>query len=144
MKLGAGFLIACPNTQKILLALRNDSEPVWSIFGGTVENQETPIQCAKRELIEEAGFIEDRDYKIVSNHPIFIGKYVNFMYRTFLCVSEQEVIPTLNYEHLDYKWVALDEIPNNRHFGLQGLMADPKAMRKLSYMLNSKTGGNNG
>lgn len=136
MKLGAGFLIVCPNTKRLLLALRNDPEPAWSIFGGTVEKYETPIQCAKRELIEEAGFIEGRDYEIHSLRPLNIGKYVNFVYRTFICVTDREIIPTLNYEHTDFKWVSLNEIPDNRHFGLQQLMGDSKAMKRLSKVLD--------
>lgn len=138
MKLGAGFLLACPNTKRILLALRTDPKPVWSIFGGSVEKQETPIQCAKRELIEEAGLMEDLHYKVHSTHPINIGNYVNFKYRTFLGIVDKEIEPTLNYEHIEYKWVSLDEIPDNRHFGLQNLMSDSKTMKKLSNVLNMK------
>ena len=136
MKLGAGFLLVCPDTQRILIALRNDPEPVWSIFGGGVEKYETPIQCAKREMIEEAGFIEGHDYEVTSVRPINIGKYTNFVYRTFLGVTKNEVIPTLNYEHTEYLWCKLDEIPDNRHFGLKQLLDDQRAIKRLKSQFN--------
>jgi 8-oxo-dGTP pyrophosphatase MutT (NUDIX family) len=137
MKLGAGFLMVCPTTQRILLALRNDPKPVWSVFGGSLEKYETPIQCAKRELIEEAGFIEGHDYKVMSTRPLNIGKYTNFVYRTFIGITETEIVPTLNYEHIEYRWVSMDEIPDNRHFGLQQMMGDPKTMKRLESALKS-------
>lgn len=139
MKLGAGFLLVCPTTQRILLALRNDSEPVWSVFGGGLEKYETPMQCAKRELIEEAGFIEGREYKVMSTRALNIGKYTNFAYHTFIGVTETEIVPTLNYEHSEYRWVSMSEIPDNRHFGLQQMMGDPKTMKRLVSTLNLST-----
>ena len=131
MKLGAGFLLVCPTTKRILLALRNDPKPVWSVFGGGLEKYDTPIQCAKRELIEEAGFIEGHDYEVLSTRPLNIGRYTNFVYRTFIAITKTEIIPTLNYEHSEYKWVTMDEIPDNRHFGLQQMMGDSKTMKRL-------------
>lgn len=131
MKQGAGFLLICPSTKRVLVALRNDPEPVWSVFGGGVEKYETPLQCAKRELIEEAGFIEGTDYEIISGRPINIGYYTNFTYRTFIAVARYEIIPSLNYEHTDFMWCLLDEIPENRHFGLKQLLSDVRVIRRL-------------
>jgi 8-oxo-dGTP pyrophosphatase MutT (NUDIX family) len=34
--------------------------PIWEIPAGTIDGDETPLACAKRELIEEAGFSADR------------------------------------------------------------------------------------
>jgi 8-oxo-dGTP pyrophosphatase MutT (NUDIX family) len=140
MKLGAGFLILCPSTCRILTVLRNDPEPTWSILGGGLEKFETPIQCAKRELSEEADFIENRDYEIVSTRPINIGKYTHFVYRTYLAVSKTEIIPKLNYEHAQYKWVDIDNIPEPRHFGLVQLLEDDKCIKKIKSMYQDKDG----
>lgn len=134
MKLGAGFLLLCQSTGKILTVLRNDAEPTWSILGGGLEKYETSLQCAKRELIEEADFIENRDYEIVSTRPINIGNYTNFVYRTYLAVTKTEVIPKLNYEHSDYKWVNIDEIPHPRHFGVAQLLSDEKCVKRIKSM----------
>lgn len=136
MKQGAGFLLICPSTQRVLVALRNDPTPVWSVFGGGVEPYESPIQCAKREMIEEAGFIEGKDYEIISPRPINIGKYTNFVYRTFIGVTKHEIIPTLNYEHSDFLWCKLSEIPENRHFGLVQLLNDYRVIKRVESLFS--------
>ena len=131
MKLGAGFLLICPSSQKILLALRNDPEPTWANFGGTVERCETPLQCAKRELLEEAGFVEGKDYIVDSKIPINISSYINFVYRCYVGTTRYEIAPTLNYEHADYKWYSLDELPERIHFGLNNILHDEKVIKKM-------------
>ena len=134
MKLGAGFLLLCQSTGKILTVLRNDAEPTWSILGGGLEKYESSIQCAKRELIVEADLIEHRDYEIVSTRPINIGNYNNFVYRTYLAVTKHEIIPKLNYEHSEYRWVDIDDIPHPRHFGVSQLLLDDKCIKKIKSM----------
>jgi len=131
MKLGAGFILICPSTKRILLGLRNESEPTWANFGGGVEKYESSLQCAKREIVEEAGFIEGQHYHITSKRPIDISKYINFTYRCYLGVMEHEIEPVLNYEHSSTQWFTLDEIPENKHFGLNKILANPKVLKKL-------------
>ena len=132
MKQGAGFLIICPSTGRVLLALRNDPVPVWANFGGAVEKYETPLQCAKRELIEEAGFIEGTHYDIVSKIPLDISSYINFTYRCFLATMKNELMPTLNYEHTTYEWFYLDKLPENLHFGIQNMLRKDKLVGKIN------------
>ena len=132
MKLGAGFLLICPSTKRILLALRNEGEPTWANFGGGVEKCETPLQCAKREIVEEAGFIEGQHFRLESKRPIDISKYINFVYRCYLGVMEHEMDPALNYEHSHAQWFTLEEIPNNKHFGLKKILSNPKVTKKLN------------
>lgn len=131
MKQAAGFIIACPSTKRILLALRNDDAKVWAMFGGTLENQESPLQCAKRELLEECGFSEDLDYTVLSNRPVAITKYFTVNYRTYLAVSNFELVPKLNYEHIEYKWFKLDELPSDLHVAVREMLSDPKVIKKL-------------
>lgn len=131
MKRGAGFLLICPSTKRILLALRNESEPTWANFGGSVEKYESPLQCAKRELSEEAGFIEDQHYRLVSKRPIDISHYINFVYRCYLGILDNEMEPALNYEHSQFQWFSIDEIPENKHFGLKKILDNPKVIKKI-------------
>lgn len=131
MKLGAGFLLICPSTKRILLALRNESVPTWANFGGSVEKSEAPLQCAKRELIEEAGFLEGKHYHLASKRPVDISKYINFVYRCYLGIMASEIEPTLNYEHTIFRWVTLDEIPPNHHFGLDQILSNTKVIKKI-------------
>jgi 8-oxo-dGTP pyrophosphatase MutT (NUDIX family) len=131
MKQGAGFLLICPSTKRILLALRNEGEPTWANFGGSVEKFEAPLQCAKRELVEEAGFLEGQHYHLTSKRPIDISKYINFVYRCYLGIVEHEMDPVLNYEHTTFQWFSLDEIPSNRHFGLKRILSNTKVRNKI-------------
>ena len=132
MKLGAGFFLLCPSTGRVLVVLRNDPEPTWSIFGGGLEKYETSLQCAKRELLEEANFIEEQDYTIPSSRPANIGIYNYFTYRTYIALVDSEITPTLNYEHSEFCWVTLQDIPYPHHFGIDQLMSDEKFIKKLS------------
>jgi len=132
MKLGAGFILVCPSTHRVLLALRNESEPTWANFGGGVEKYEAPLQCAKREIAEEAGFIEGQHYSLVSKRPIDISQYIKFTYRCYLGVMESELPPVLNYEHTQSQWFNIDEIPENKHFGLKRMLSNPKVIKKIT------------
>ena len=131
MKQGAGFILICPATKRILLALRNEGEPVWANFGGSVEKYESPLQCAKREIVEEAGFLEGQHYYLASKRPIDISKYIKFTYRCYLGIMEHEMDPVLNYEHAQFQWCSLDEVPENRHFGLKRILSNPKVVKKI-------------
>ena len=137
MKLGAGFFIICPSTAKVLVVFRNDPEPTWSIFGGGLEKYESSILCAKRELLEEANFMEDKDYQIPSTRPAHIGTYNHFVYRTYIATVSHEITPILNYEHSQFRWVSLDDIPYPRHFGLVNVLLDEKFIKKLNSYLKS-------
>jgi 8-oxo-dGTP pyrophosphatase MutT (NUDIX family) len=132
MKLGAGFILICPSTKRILLALRNEGEPMWANFGGSVEKGETPLQCAIREISEEAGFIETQHFRMTSKKPIDISKYINFTYRCYLGVMSHEKEPTLNYEHSEFRWFTLDDIPENKHFGLKRILDNPTVLKKIN------------
>ena len=102
IKMGSGFLLLCPKNKSILLVLRNDSTPSWANLGGLVEQYESPLQCAKRELQEESGFVENLDYVIVSSDPLHIYKNNTFNYYSYLAVVETEKIPMLNYENKEF------------------------------------------
>ena len=137
MKKGAGFILICPRNQTILLGLRNDSVPVWANFGGMVESCESGFQAAKRELLEEARFVEGHHYKPISNRPINIATYANFSYLCYIGICDEEYVPELNYEHIEYKWVDLDELPANLHFGTNALLNDEKVLAKIQQHFSS-------
>jgi len=54
--------------QKTLLMVRQYRHAtggyIWEIPAGTIELNETPWECAKRELIEEAGYFSDNLHKL--------------------------------------------------------------------------------
>ena len=129
------MLIVCPSTRRMLLALRNDPIHVWANFGGTIEKYESPLQAAKRELLEEAAFLEDTHYKMVSNRPILTSQYGHFTYKCYLAICDTEVEPKLNYEHLDYGWFSLDALPSDLHFGLKDIVNSEKVLIKIKSVM---------
>ena len=55
----AGTLINCEETNRVLLLLRNDELPTWSLVSGVMENDENAIECLKREIEEELSINSD-------------------------------------------------------------------------------------
>ncbi len=136
LKTGAGFIIICPKTSKMLITLRNEVPATWGIFGGMVESPETPIQCAKRELLEEAGFVEIIDYKIVLPDPIHIYNKKNFTYFCFLAHTNEEKSPILNLENTEYLWADINYLPVAIHFGLKSILSDVDTLNTLTKIYN--------
>ena len=99
-------------THKVLLLQRNDGNNVWEIPGGKRENNEDIVDELKREVQEETGLIIN-EYKLVyvspifENHP-FLKPFLNIGY---LCLVEESNV-TISNEHLDYKWVSIDNLMN--------------------------------
>jgi len=72
----------------VLLQLRdnktNNYPEMWGLFGGTIENNETPIQAAVREMKEELGIdLQEKNLKLFLNikngneeYYIFRSKFI--------------------------------------------------------------------
>ncbi len=68
---GASAVVAFDSDGKIILVKQNrfPHGRVLEIPAGTLEKRETPMQCARRELLEETGYAAGRLKKLVSYHP---------------------------------------------------------------------------
>ena len=115
---GAGIILLCPLTRRILLGLRSSdsSDPhTWSNFGGGIQTQESPYQGAFRENIEETEIIP---HKIIKE-PHINEKDDGSKYYNFIGIVNTEITPTINEEHDDYNWFRLSEMNDlnlNPHF----------------------------
>lgn len=83
MKTQGSFAILLDKKNQVLLAKRRDY-PIWDLSGGRVEENETPINCAIREVEEETGYqieisekigVYDRPDKKDSQY-IYLGRII--------------------------------------------------------------------
>jgi 8-oxo-dGTP pyrophosphatase MutT (NUDIX family) len=115
-----GVLVYCSTTDRYLILLRSEwvLEPnTWGIISGKLDDDETNIEDAVlRESEEETG------HKLGDLIPSFVFEKPNFKFHNFVSIVEEEFTPELDWENSDYKWVKLDEMPENLHFGLKLLL----------------------
>ena len=114
-----GVMVKCKD--KVLLCKRNNlgSFPgMWSIPGGKLEENETPMDGAKREFLEETNVnINDKEITFIGLIPRHTrdGKKVKGLMYVYLLEVEEPIIPDLvnaidGEEHTDFGYFTLDEI----------------------------------
>ena len=139
---GAGLVILCPKTRRMLLALRNGSEDhhggTWCGFGGMMQNKETPLQAALRETMEESEITPNNTIK----QAVFVdstggkGEAPGFNFYSFIAIVNDECCPKINDEHKDYNWYRLSELQNiNLHPGVKRMMADAGSAEQINHHL---------
>ena len=125
---GGGVLVYCSTTDRYLILYRSENvlEPnTWGIISGKLDDDETNIQDAVfREAEEETG------HKLGNLIPSFIFEKPNFKFHNFVSIVNEEFTPELNWENSHYKWVKLNEMPDNLHFGLK-LLLQKENIQKL-------------
>lgn len=104
----AGVLLTARSTGRSLFLLRSD-DGYWGTPGGHVERGETPYTAMLRELEEETGrVVIDRELRT----PVRVGSYL-----LFFATVPREFAPTLNEEHVDWRWATLARAPQPLHPG---------------------------
>jgi mutator protein MutT len=139
-KVGVGVMIL-NNQSKVLLGKRHDDaekassdlhgEGTWTMPGGKLDFQETLIDGAAREVLEETGIkINKEKTKVISvadeivpdNHYVTVG---------FLCeYFEGEPKVTEPEEITDWKWYNLNNLPEK---------VFPPSAKMIKAFLNNKT-----
>src|SRR3989337_3025186 len=79
----------------------------WSLPGGALEKDETPIDSIKREIREETK-LEVKDVKPFSFRT-YIHEGDSILIVGYTCEAGSDEI-TLNWEHDSYKWFTKDEV----------------------------------
>jgi dATP pyrophosphohydrolase len=99
--------------------MRRADKGYWHTVAGGGEDEETPLEAAKRETYEETGIPEDSTFlelDTVFSVPVTIYKnsqiwgddlYVIPSYCFGVLVEMGQI--TLSKEHLEYKWVTYEE-----------------------------------
>jgi len=98
---------------------RRRDEGYWQFIAGGGENNEKPVETARREALEEAGIIPDSEYIMLDSRntvPVtgVTGEYTwgKDVYvipeYTFGVKTDSEAI-SLSVEHTEYRWVSYED-----------------------------------
>jgi 8-oxo-dGTP pyrophosphatase MutT (NUDIX family) len=101
--------------------------------GGKNNDNESPWEGLKREIVEEVGSMP-AIYKTIPLET-FTSNDEKFLFHTYLCVVEEEFIPVLNDEHDGYAWVSYNQWPKPMHNGLRNTLKNTEIKRKIEKFL---------
>ena len=100
----------------LLLKRTEDRGGFWNVVNGTLEIDESILNCRSRELQEEAGITNVLNWSNELNRFSFTYKD----YVIVVLVYSAEVDPNqniiINEEHTEYRWVSFDEAINMMKF----------------------------
>jgi 8-oxo-dGTP pyrophosphatase MutT (NUDIX family) len=117
---GAGGIFYAPETGRFMLAFRgaHTKEPhTWGVWGGKMEEGETPEDTVMREMHEETNY--HGQFKLTK---IFVFRSGDFRYHTYLIEVPEEFEPRLDWENEKFGWFKIDEFPTPMHYGLKALL----------------------
>jgi len=127
----SGALFYAKSTRRFLLLQKahGKHEGTWGLVGGTNIVGETPWQGLQREITEEIGVHP----KIIKTIPLetFVSNDRVFNFHTYLCVVEDEFVPTLSDEHQGWAWAIIDRAPKPLHQGLRNSFSSKTIRTKL-------------
>lgn len=118
----AGVLLICQPTNRFLLVKRgNDSyKGKWATVAGKMEEGETELETAKRELYEETQINPNKVDFFYYSSKIFMGK----KFTLFIGNCKEEFKCVLNKENEDYGWFDIDNLPEDMYPTLYTTLLD--------------------
>jgi ADP-ribose pyrophosphatase YjhB (NUDIX family) len=132
----SGAIFYAKSTKKILLLQKAQGKHMahWGLVGGTNIEGENPWQGLQREVVEEIGFFPE----VLKTIPIetFVSNDTVFNFHTYLCVIENEFIPTLSDEHCGWAWATIDHAPKPLHQGLRNSFSSKIIRAKIQTILD--------
>lgn len=96
----------------LLLKRTTERGGFWNVINGTLELQDSIINCRKRELFEETGIQDavnwsDEIHRFSFKYHSDVFVVVVFAAKVF---EDQKVV--INNEHTEYRWVSFDRAIN--------------------------------
>jgi 8-oxo-dGTP pyrophosphatase MutT (NUDIX family) len=133
----AGFMFICPSNQSVLIGKRTKDNK-WADFGGGREENETPLETAIREVSEELQFYPDM-YKILPN-PLINREDDGFVFYNYLAIVDDEIIPDINEEHSECKWIKFKDIGKYDLIkGMVNIFSHASNVKRVLEVINGKT-----
>ena len=114
----AASVIIVNESGEILLGKRTDNHK-WGYFGGSIEIDEKPEDCAKRELYEESGLTADE----LTFFMINSGPEAHYIYPNGDEVSNVEIVYVCE-KYYGEPEAQKDEIEELRYFALSDISMD--------------------
>jgi ADP-ribose pyrophosphatase YjhB (NUDIX family) len=136
-KSGVGALIISSSTERTLFNLRAPDKSYglcWSLWGGMIEEGESPKVALLREFSEEMGFVPD--LKKLYPFDIYESKDKMFRYYTFIAIVQDEFMPNINHEAVGYSWIKAGIWPKPMHTGARKSLCNTKAEEKIKIILD--------
>lgn len=105
-----------PESDRFLVVKRSEEKDMypgrWEFPGGVIEDGETPVEAAERELREETGFVGDTIRE--GGTHVVRGDYGEFkVHPVLIAVEKQE--PDLSREHTEYRWLPSEDVVAMEH-----------------------------
>jgi len=138
VKSAAGCLIMSRKTGRFLFSLRPEGDTAggkWSVWGGKAEYGETARETAVREVFEETGLRHSDE--IFHVHHM---ETRSFSFDTYLMVVDEEFDPVRTVESDDHAWFALDDLPQNLHWGIEEMLSDRMSVGLLVKTVENTSG----
>lgn len=97
-----------------LLLQRSDEEKaypgLWQVITGGIEEGETAVEAASRELMEETGLAHETMWAAPFVASFFDAKRdAIHLVPVFAVIVSSEIEPRLSEEHKDYAWMSYEE-----------------------------------
>lgn len=131
----SGALIYSTTTNRLLLLQKATGKHtgIWGLVGGTVVEGENPWQGLQREIVEEIGIFPNF-IKVIPLEK-FVSNDSVFNFHTYLCILEEEFIPTLSTEHCAWGWFNLSYLPKPLHSGLSSSLKNKVIQIKIQTVI---------
>jgi 8-oxo-dGTP diphosphatase len=113
MNQAAGTLLICHDTGRFLLVKRGDLGSfagTWATVGGGIDDGESPLTAAKRELYEETGI--DSEQVRIKFEFFERTDDLGTDYYLFKGYCDDELDCHLNNENTDWDWFDMENLPS--------------------------------